>query len=196
MQLLHRLACEPPFRILVRSVLQYLPVSVQQRALWEISPRPHYLLGVLAAAKQALRERVGQISVIEFGVAGGNGLVALQSEAEAVEQATSVKIRVFGFDMGASGLPPFIGDYHDQPDAWQPGDFPMDEECLRARLAPRTTPILGNMRDTVSEFFGTYTTSTYRVRLCRRRPLLFEPRLASDLHRSWQHHAAARAGPL
>jgi hypothetical protein len=91
---------------------------------------------------------------VEFGVAGGNGLVVLQAEAEAVEKAVSVKIKVFGFDNGPAGLPPFIGDYRDHPDSWHPGDYPMDEAKLRARLMPRTTLILGNVRDTVPAFVG------------------------------------------
>jgi hypothetical protein len=87
------------------------------------------------------------MSVIEFGVAGGNGLLALQDEAQAVEQATGVAIRVYGFDAGPSGLPKLCGDYRDHPDIFKPGDFPMDVEALMARLAPRTTLILGDIRE-------------------------------------------------
>ena len=129
-----------------------LPVSASTRGLWDISPRPNYLSGVLLAAEQAREEGVAAISVIEFGVAGGNGLVAMQAEAEAVERETGVQIAVFGFDNGPGGLPEFIGDHRDHPDAFQPGDYPMDEAKLRARLAPRTTLILGNVRDTVPAF--------------------------------------------
>ena len=121
---------------------------------FELSARPHYLLGVLAGAEQAQRQGLSAMSVFEFGVAGGNGLVALQAEAEAVEQATGVQIKVYGFDMGAAGLPEFIGDYRDHPDVWQPGDYPMDEAKLRARLATRTTLVLGNVADTVASFFA------------------------------------------
>jgi len=129
-----------------------LPVSVATRALWDISPRPNYLNGILLAAQQAARQKVSEIAVVEFGVAGGSGLVALQTEAAAVEGATGVRIKVFGFDNGPSGLPAFIGDYRDHPDEWRPGDYPMDEAKLRERLAPRTTLILGNIRDTVPAF--------------------------------------------
>ena len=51
-----RLAIEPPFRILVRQFLKLLKPSVHTRALWELSPRPPYLIGMLAAAHQALRQ--------------------------------------------------------------------------------------------------------------------------------------------
>jgi len=148
-----RLGMEPPFRIFVRALLKHLNVSVKTRAVWELSDRPAYLLGVLAAAEQALRQNISEISVIEFGVAGGNGLVALQKEAEAVEKETGVGIKVYGFDMGPLGLPRFIGDHRDHPDIWKPGDYPMDVSKLQSRLDERTTLILGNIEETVPEFF-------------------------------------------
>jgi hypothetical protein len=145
---------EPPFRLFFKALYGVLPVSIETRALWDISSRPYpqYLNGVLLAAQQAVRQKVNEISVVEFGVAGGNGLVAMQEEAAAVEQETGVRIKVYGFDNGPMGLPVFIGDHRDHPDAWVPGDYPMDEVKIRARLAPRTTLILGNVRDTVPAF--------------------------------------------
>jgi len=152
----HQLAMEPPFRLFIRAWLKRANVSAQIRALWELSQRPAYLLGVLTGVEQALKEDVREISVIEFGVAGGNGLVALQTEAEAVERELGVAIKVYGFDMGQSGLPELIHDYRDHPDGWRAGDFPMHEPSLRARLAARTTLILGNVSETVREFFSRY----------------------------------------
>ena len=145
---------EPPIRLVFKALYGVLPVSIETRALWDISPRPYpqYLNGVLLAAQQAVQQGVSEISVVEFGVAGGNGLVALQEEAAAVERETGVGIKVFGFDNGPTGLPVFIGDHRDHPDVWEPGDYPMDEVKLRARLSPRTTLILGNVGDTVPKF--------------------------------------------
>lgn len=151
---LDRLAMEPPFRIVARALLKRLPVSIETRDRWELSDRPAYLMGVHAAARQAEKQGVQAISVLEFGVAGGEGLVALEREAESIERATGVEIRVYGFDMGGAGLPEFIGDFRDHPDAWQPGDFPMDEQALRARLSSRTTLILGSVGETVPRFFA------------------------------------------
>ncbi len=150
---LKRLAMESPFRLFVRAVLKGLPVSATTRALWDISDRPAYLVGVHYAARRALREGVSAISVIEFGVAGGDGLLALEREAAAVEAELGVAIRVHGFDNGPTGLPEFIGDYRDHPDKWKPGDFPMDVDRLRSRLGPRTTLVLGDVAETVPGFF-------------------------------------------
>lgn len=144
---------EPPLRLLVRAAMKRLPVSVSTRALWDISDRPAYLVGVHQAARRAAREGVDAISVIEFGVAGGDGLLALEREAAAVEKDSGIAIRVFGFDNGPAGLPEFIGDHRDHPDKWKPGDFPMDVPLLQSRLGPRTSLVLGNVAETVPVFF-------------------------------------------
>ena len=152
---LERLAMEPPFRLLVWALFHVIPPSVQTRARWAVSKRPAYLLGVVTAAEQAIKQGLRQISVVEFGVAGGAGLLALQKEADAVEKELGVEIKVFGFDAGG-GLPQLIGDYRDHPDVWRPGDYPMDEGALRSRLGSRTTLILGNVAETVPDFFAKY----------------------------------------
>ena len=149
-----RLAVEPPFRLLTKALLKLLPVSVRTRALWDLSPRPHYLAGTLFAAGQAKDKGIGEISVAEFGVASGQGLLALQHEAALVERETGVAIRVFGFDAGPTGLPDFCGDHRDLPDLWRPGDYPMDVPRLEARLDPRTTLVLGDVRETVPSFYA------------------------------------------
>ena len=48
--------------------------------------RPHYAYGVFAAAKLARRLGYSGMSAVEFGVAGGNGLLALEEIAKAVGQ--------------------------------------------------------------------------------------------------------------
>ena len=94
-----RLAAEPPLRILVRALIKRLSLPVRTRALWEISRCPAYLVGISAATEQAMKQRIPEISVIEFGVAGGEGLVAMQEAAAASQTESGVGIRVFGFDM-------------------------------------------------------------------------------------------------
>jgi hypothetical protein len=148
---LTRLAEEPPFRLLTKFALRYLPVSLQTRARWDLSPRPAYTLGVLTAALKARHQGVPEISVIEFGVAAGSGLLTLERESAAIEAQTGVQIRVYGFDSGR-GLPFTTGDYRDHPDYWQHGDFPMDEAALRSKLSPKTQLILGDVRETVPHF--------------------------------------------
>jgi hypothetical protein len=151
MGFLSRMLEEQPFRLLVRTVIKRLPVSVRTRERWDAVDRPHYLCGVLAAADLAKQSGINSIYVVEFGVARGNGLLALQTYARIIEQQTGVKILVAGFDTG-SGLPPTKGDFRDHPDQWAEGDYPMDEQWLRTQLFSGTELILGDVRETVPKF--------------------------------------------
>ncbi len=122
--------------------------SVSLRTEYDIWDRPHYAYGVYKSAQLARNLKLQEISVIEFGVAGGNGLVALERIAEQVSQHLNIKISTFGFDTG-QGMPPPT-DYRDLPHVWQAGFYSMDQNKLRSRL--RTAKlVLGNVADTTSE---------------------------------------------
>ena len=148
---LKQIAKEPPFRLLVKLLLTMFATSVRTKANWDVSPRPAYLVGVLSAADEAARVGISEISVIEFGVAGGEGLLALQEIADAVEAETRIRIVVYGFDTG-KGLPDSGGDFRDHPDCWKAGDFPMDELRLKQFLSSRSTLVVGDVADTVPTF--------------------------------------------
>lgn len=151
--MLDALLAEPPFRFVMKAATRVLPCSVRVKDRWGAADRPHYLAGVLYAADQARREGRNAISVVEFGVADGYGLLALQAHAEAVERETGVRIAVYGFDTGA-GMPEGTGDYRDHPDVWAPGDYVMDVPALRAKLAARTVLVLGDLRETIYRLIG------------------------------------------
>ena len=153
MSYLDRLLEEPPFRLITYFFVKRFAKSVRTIDRWGAVDRPQYFSGVVAAAQQAVREGVREISVFEFGVAGGNGLVALQEYAERVERETGVGIRVFGFDTG-EGLPDSCGDFRDHPDQWRPQDYKMDVPKLKSRLTARTTLVLGNIEKTIPTFIG------------------------------------------
>jgi hypothetical protein len=108
--------------------------------------RINYAWGVLHAASVARHLGVERISVLEFGVAGGNGLVALERAAAA---ASGVSVEVHGFDTG-QGLPA-PEDHRDTPYVHAAGHFPMDEAALRARLSSAQLHI-GLVRDTLAAF--------------------------------------------
>jgi hypothetical protein len=93
--------------------------------------------------------QIGKMSAVEFGVAGGNGLVALERLAGEVESLLGLGVDVFGFDAG-SGMPPPV-DHRDAPFSVREGQFDMDVEELRARLR-RAELVLGLVGDTVHEF--------------------------------------------
>jgi hypothetical protein len=110
---------------------------------------PQYLYGLLAAARTARAAGIDQFTAIEFGVAGGNGLVAMEQHAASVEQLWSVSIHVVGFDT-SSGLPRGTHPF-DCPFAFRGGEFTMDAEKLRARLH-RAELRLGDITETGRTF--------------------------------------------
>ncbi|MFC4112808.1 hypothetical protein [Nonomuraea zeae] len=141
-----------PGRILL-AVMRRLPFgSYELRCALDLYPRPHYAYGVQQAAELARRLGVGRISVVEFGVAGGAGIVELNRMAALATAASGVQIDVYGFDTGA-GLPKPT-DHRDLPYIWREGDFVMDVEALRARLGAAHL-ILGDIDDTVEGFLDT-----------------------------------------
>jgi len=100
-----------------------------------------------ASLAAALGQR--RVAVIEFGVAGGNGLLELERVAGWVERRSGVGIDVYGFDTGR-GLPQ-PQDYRDLPNLWSEGHFPMDHEQLRSCLG-RAELELGPVAETVPRF--------------------------------------------
>ena len=111
--------------------------------------RPNYTWGVLQGAHLASALGIKRVTVAEFGVAGGKGLLALERAAEKVEALLGVDIDVHGFDTG-KGLPRPV-DYRDLPNLYVESDYCMDVGELRARLR-RARLHLGLAADTVGGF--------------------------------------------
>lgn len=151
MSIFSRIAEEPPFRLVTYFFVKRFAKSIRTIDRWGAVNYPHYFAGVLAAADQALRQNVTEISVFEFGVAGGVGLIELQTYAELIEKQTGINIQVFGFDTG-EGLPEPYNDYRDHPDQWRISDYKMDVPKLQQRLTPRTELRLGKIADTLPNF--------------------------------------------
>lgn len=110
---------------------------------------PAYTWGVLQGAALAKILGIERISAIEFGVAGGRGLLAMERAAELAEETTGVGIDVYGFDT-KSGLPK-PQDYRDLPNIFFDGQYPMDESQLEKRLR-RARLKLGLVEETVPRF--------------------------------------------
>jgi hypothetical protein len=117
-----------------------------------VALRPSYTWGLMHAALLAKALDIDRVAAIEFGVAGGNGLVALERAALKLERAVGVGIDVHGFDTGR-GLPRPT-DYRDMPNLYTESTYKMDVGRLRARLE-RATLHLGLVADTVTKFLAT-----------------------------------------
>jgi hypothetical protein len=111
--------------------------------------RPQYCWGVMWGAYLARALGIKRISVIEFGVAGGNGLVVLEVIAEKVTKYFGIEIDVYGFDTGRGSPKPT--DYRDAPNLFHEADYPMDADKLRKRLK-KAELVFGYVNDTVPSF--------------------------------------------
>jgi len=123
----------------------------REKESYGLIARPNYAYGMLRAADLARFMGKKAVTVCEFGVATGNGLVKMVELADLIRVETKVDVRVVGFDTG-EGLPS-IGDYRDHPELWSSGDFAMtNKDDLRKRVAGRAELIFGDIKDTVSGF--------------------------------------------
>jgi hypothetical protein len=112
--------------------------------------RPQYAWGAVMAAAQARALKHSECTLIEFGVAGGKGLLALQEIAREVSRITALRLHVLGFDTG-EGLPD-VTDLRDMPQVWKRGDYRIDLSSLEKRLDANTKLLIGNVNETVDEF--------------------------------------------
>jgi len=147
-----------------------------------------YVWGVVQGLALAKALNYPRVAVIEFGVAGGAGLLALERIAEQAEKIVGIGIDVYGFDTGR-GLPK-SQDYQDVPYMWEEGYFAMDVEKLRAQLQ-RARLILGLVEETVPEFVHSlvtpvafvsidldlYTSTKHALRLLEAAPDALLPRI-------------------
>ncbi len=135
----------------IRSIWLRLGVgSVEQRLEFDIWERPHYAYGVYRSAVLAKALGHEAVTVIEFGVAGGRGLMNLEQMAAVMSRHVGIRIDVAGFDTGV-GLPTPL-DYRDVVHVWAQGYFEMDIAALKRRLSPATKLVLGNVDETAEQF--------------------------------------------
>ena len=147
-----KLLGEPvPLRLQILRVLDMAfnflpyPAKVHFRSI----DRPQFGHCLLHAARLARKLGHQRISAIEFGVAGGNGLLSLERHARQVEKTTGIAVDVYGFDTG-TGMPAVL-DYRDIPYLFQPGFYTMDVAKLKARLTTAKLCI-GPVEETLVDF--------------------------------------------
>ena len=127
--------------------------SYEQRVKLGAVDRPDYGYCVYNAAQLAKKLGYKKISVLEFGVAKGNGLLNLEYHAAEAYKLFGVEIEIYGFDTG-EGLPEPV-DYRDLPYHWKKGFYKMDVAGLKAKLK-KATLVLGDVKDTSKDFFEKY----------------------------------------
>lgn len=144
----------------VRRALRQLRLEAQARAGTArereglgLLARPGYAYGMFRAADLARFLGRTSVTICEFGVATGNGLMAMVELAALIGPETGIEFRIVGFDTGA-GLPA-LGGPEDHPEIWSPGDFQMgDREALLRRIDGRAELRFGDIKDTVAQFLA------------------------------------------
>jgi hypothetical protein len=139
-----------PIHLNVASLFVALAGSFRSRVAFDLVVRQHTAYCLLKCADQARSQGLRRVTVAEFGVAAGAGLLNMAEIASRVTRETGVQFDVIGFDTGR-GMPPPV-DFRDHPDLYSPGDFAMDEAALRRALPPNVRLVIGNLADTARAF--------------------------------------------
>jgi len=124
--------------------------SYRTKVDFDLVVRQQYAFPILYAADAAKQYGYKAVTIVEFGVAGGAGLLNMCRIAERTQKETGIEFRIVGFDSG-KGMPPAV-DYRDLPESFQAGDFPMDEHRLREALPDFASLVIGDIAETVPEF--------------------------------------------
>jgi hypothetical protein len=98
-----------------------------------------------AAEAKALGHKA--VTIVELGVAGGNGLVSLCWLRKDIQKALGIEIVVIGFDTG--GRLPQSTDSRDVLYAYPASAYRMDRNALETRVAGQAQLVLGDVAKTV-----------------------------------------------
>lgn len=139
-----------PLHLNLLSLFVYVFGSFRQKVAFDLVLKHQYAYSILKAADLAKAQGLKKVSILEFGVASGAGLLNMAKLAAHATAATGVEFRIYGFDSG-TGMPP-ARDYRDHPDQYQSGDFPMRRDLLEPQLPANTKLVIGEVADTVPAF--------------------------------------------
>ncbi len=141
-----------PLRVLLlQRMLRRLPIlNYKTRLDFDLLPRAHYAYCMYCASLEARSLGYDIISVLEFGVGAGHGLLDAEYHKHWIEKVLGIKIKIYGFDLG-TGLPRPL-DHRDMPYIWQEGFYKMDIEALRKRMR-YSELVIGEVAETTKSFF-------------------------------------------
>lgn len=137
-------------KFILRKLDKYFDLSPEFLVKTNSMERPNYAYCLYHSAILAKRLGYHSLSVIEFGVAGGNGLVFLEQFANKIKKYYNLEIEIYGFDLGSGLTKP--KDYKDLNYWFKEGFYKMDQNKLEKRLK-YTKLIIGDVKDTIDNFF-------------------------------------------
>jgi hypothetical protein len=125
--------------------------NARAKERFDVFRRPHFAYGLFRATEVAKYFGKSAVTVCEFGVATGNGLLQMIALCDVIGKETGIRFRIVGFDTG-EGLPTVDG-YKDHPEIWSAGDFTMrNRDELVNRISGRAEIIFGDIQDTIGPF--------------------------------------------
>jgi hypothetical protein len=139
-----------PVHLNLMALIVYLFGSYRLKIDFDLVIRQQHAYSLLNVADQAKNLGHKKVSIFEFGVAAGAGLLNLQNISKKITAITGVDFEIYGFDTGA-GMPP-PSSYKDHPELYAEGDFPMNFEALKQRLDPNTKLIIGPIKNSLIDF--------------------------------------------
>lgn len=143
-----------PLHINIISIFVALFGSFKSKVEFDLVIRQQNAFCIYKAAEFAKWMELKSITVIEFGVAKGDGLLNICQIAEKVTQETGIRFNIYGFDT-PTGMPA-PKDFKDLPELFQEGCFdPVDREELISALPDNAKLILGNIEETIPKFLAT-----------------------------------------
>lgn len=133
-------------------LLEYKILDLRLSTLIELNltMRPNYIYCLYHSAILARSLDIKKISIIEFGVAGGNGISFLESYQQKVFDETGVSIEIYGFDLGSGLSRP--KDYRDLPYWFKENLYQMNFEKLNYKIR-KSKLIIGDVKNTLKNFF-------------------------------------------
>ena len=139
-----------PIHLNIVSFFVYLFGNYKLKIFFDLILRQHNAYSILKCAEDAKKMNLSTVTLIEFGVASGSGLVNMATIAKKVSKITNIKFNIFGFDTG-TGLPA-PKNLKDYPNAFQEGDYPIDIQRLKRILPDNVELVLGDVKETVVSF--------------------------------------------
>ncbi|MCK7591512.1 hypothetical protein M0G43_13075 [Subsaxibacter sp. CAU 1640] len=147
---LYRERFSEPIHLNVISFFVFLFGSFRKKVDYDLVLRPQQAFAILSAADRAKEQGFSRVSILEFGVANGAGLMNMIEIANKVTKATGVEIDIYGFDTG-EGMPEPV-DYRDHPEYYNVGDFPMNKELLKRSIEGKAKLIFGTIDTSLPKF--------------------------------------------
>jgi hypothetical protein len=147
-----------PVHLNLLSLIVAMFGSYRAKVDFDLVVRQQYAFPILYAADAALKYGLKAVTLIEFGVANGAGLLNMCRIAERTRRATGIEFQVFGFDTG-KGMPP-ANDYRDLPEEFQEGDFPMDFEKLQCSLPGFAHLVIGDIEEKLPSFLASLSSDS------------------------------------